>query len=208
MLTYLLAFTAVATLLTISPGPDFAVLVRSSIAGSRVHGLATAVGVAVGCLLWALASALGVTALLAVSTILYDCLRLLGAVYLCVLGVQAWRNRGLVHVTDDAAKPRSVWAAFRAGLLSNVLNPKAGVLYLSLLPTFVPPGMPVLPMTLLLAAIHVVIGLVWMSTVVMVVDRARGWFSAERIRRRLDRITGGALVGFGLAAASEVALKA
>jgi len=228
MLAHLLAFTAVVAVLTISPGPDVAVVARMSVAG-RARGIACGFGIATGCLVWGVASAAGISALLTASTLLYDVLRIAGALYLCVLGVQAWRSRSTGPATPDpmlsageAATPigeavpatrgsarrgGGMGSAFRTGLITNVLNPKVGVFYLSLLPAFVPTGIPVLPATLLLVGIHAVLGVMWLSLIATTVDRARDWLSRVRIRRVMDRITGGALVGFGVAAASEVALR-
>jgi threonine/homoserine/homoserine lactone efflux protein len=210
MLTHLLAFTAVVAVLTISPGPDVAVVVRMSLAG-RARGIACGFGIVTGCFVWGVASAVGISALLTASTLLYNVLRIAGALYLCVLGVQAWRSRSSSAATAPGVPVPSVgggmWAAFRTGLITNVLNPKVGVFYLSLLPAFVPPGVAVLPATLLLVGIHAVLGVLWLSLIATTVDRARDWLSRVRIRRMMDRITGGALVGFGVAAASEVALR-
>ncbi|HEY0578680.1 MAG TPA: LysE family translocator [Pseudonocardia sp.] len=210
MLAHLLAFTAVVAVLTISPGPDVAVVVRMSLAG-RARGIACGFGIVTGCFVWGVASAVGISALLTASTLLYNVLRIAGALYLCVLGVQAWRSRSSSAATAPGVPVPSVgggmWAAFRTGLITNVLNPKVGVFYLSLLPAFVPPGVAVLPATLLLVGIHAVLGVLWLSLIATTVDRARDWLSRVRIRRVMDRITGGALVGFGVAAASEVALR-
>jgi|SRR5882757_534409 len=207
MLAHLLAFTAVVAVLTVSPGPDVAVVVRMSLAG-RARGIACGFGIVTGCFVWGVASAVGISALLTASTLLYDVLRIAGALYLCVLGVQAWRSRSTSPATPEPMlSSGGMWSAFRTGLITNVLNPKVGVFYLSLLPAFVPSGVPVLPATLLLVGIHAVLGVLWLSLIATTVDRARDWLSRVRIRRVMDRITGGALVGFGVAAASEVALR-
>ncbi|HEX4249373.1 MAG TPA: LysE family translocator [Pseudonocardia sp.] len=211
MLTQLLAFTGVAAFMTVSPGPDFAMVVRRSIAGGRWHGIACMLGVTSGLCAWGVASAVGITALVAASRLAYDALRIAGAVYLCVLGVRAWRERGGSGSAPGDSPEVSVGpgalASFRSGLFTNVLNPKVGVFYLSLLPAFLPQGLPVLPGTLLLVAIHVALGVLWLSLIATMVDRARAWFRRERVRRAVRRVTGGVLIGFGVAAASEVALR-
>src|SRR5882757_11010287 len=148
MLAHLLAFTAVVAVLTVSPGPDVAVVVRMSLAG-RARGIACGFGIVTGCFVWGVASAVGISALLTASTLLYDVLRIAGALYLCVLGVQAWRSRSTSPATaepmlaaGEAATPigeavpatrrparrgGGMWSAFRTGLITNVLNPKVGV---------------------------------------------------------------------------------
>ena len=87
--------------------------------------------------------------------------------------------------------------------MNNVLNPKVGVFYITVLPTFIPNGVPVLPMTLLLASIHVVQGVVWLVGIVTLVDRARTLMTSRRARRRLEQATGVALLGFGVAVALD-----
>lgn len=213
MLPAVVAFTAVAALLTIAPGADVALVLRTALTGGRAVAVAAAAGIATGCACWGLASALGVTALLAASRLGYDGLRLAGAGYLCWLGWQALRgHRG--HRPDDGTDPgaadRSARAtggsrrrAFRAGLVTNLLNPKVGVFYVSVLPNFVPPGRPVLPVTLLLVAVHVVLGLAWLSMLAAAVDRARGVLARRRVRRRLEQATGVVLVGFGIGVALD-----
>lgn len=203
MLSSILAFTVVAALLTIAPGPDVALVLRTSIAGSWWHAVASAAGICTGCFAWGLASALGITAVLATSPILYAALRIAGALYLCFLGIQALRQPvGSAMDTSgtEGTAVSSRMAAFRAGLLTNLLNPKVGVFYMSLLPGFVPQGTAVLPMTMLLVGIHAVLGMVWLGLVAALVDRARALISRGSVRLLLNRLMGCALVGFGVLA--------
>ena len=204
MLTSIAAFAAIAAVLTISPGPDFALVLRTSLASDRSRAVTAAAGIGTGCFVWGCASALGITALLATSRIGYEALRIAGAIYLGYLGVQALRSaRRPVH--EEAGRSLSHGRAFRTGLLTNVLNPKVGVVYLSLLPTFIPHGAPVLPFTLLLVAIHDVMGLAWLTAVAVLVQRARRLFGRPRVRQRLEQATGVALLGFGATVAVEAA---
>lgn len=206
MLTSIAAFAAVAALLTISPGPDFALILRTAIATDRGRAFAAACGIGLGCFCWGLASALGITALLATSRIGYDALRIAGAIYLAYLGVQTLRSaREAVDPELPRRRDMSHPAAFRTGLLTNLLNPKVGVVYLSLLPTFIPHGVPVLPFTLLLVAMHVAMGLLWLGFVAVAVHRARRLFAQAAVRRRAEQATGVALLGFGAGVAIDAA---
>ncbi|ANZ15688.1 LysE family translocator [Streptomyces noursei] len=215
MLTSLIGFTVVAALLTVSPGPDFAVVLRTALGSGRRAALCSALGIAAGCFVWGLAGAVGLTAMLAASQTAYDALRVTGAVYLVWLGVQALRGarrrRGADAAEDGPAEetapavPGSPWRAFRGGLLTNVLNPKVGVVYLSLLPQFIPHGAPVVGTTLLLVAVHAVLGVLWLGGVALAVHRARAVLQRPRVRRRLDQATGGVLVALGTAVGWEVA---
>ncbi|AJC55361.1 LysE family translocator [Streptomyces sp. 769] len=215
MLTSLIGFTVVAALLTVSPGPDFAVVLRTALGSGRRAALCSALGIAAGCFVWGLAGAVGLTAMLAASQTAYDALRVAGAVYLVWLGVQALRGarrRSGADAAEDGpaeeaapAVPGSPWRAFRGGLLTNVLNPKVGVVYLSLLPQFIPHGAPVVGTTLLLVSVHAVLGVLWLGGVALAVHRARAVLQRPRVRRRLDQATGGVLVALGAAVGWEVA---
>lgn len=220
----------VAALLTLSPGPDFAVVLRTSLGSGRRAALCSAFGIAAGCFVWGLAGAAGLTAMLSASQLAYDGLRVAGALYLVWLGVQALRGARRLRpapgtaergaATGDAvggpgdaggaqgdggARVQTPWGAFRTGLLTNVLNPKVGVVYMSLLPQFIPHGAPVVTTTLLLVAVHAVLGVLWLGTIALAVHRARAVFQRPRVRQRLEQATGGVLLALGAAVGFETA---
>jgi threonine/homoserine/homoserine lactone efflux protein len=153
-----------------------------------------------GCLAWAVASALGITALLTASRVGYDVLRWAGAAYLCYLGVRTlWRHRRPSTVeTPEPVVERSAGRAFRIGLTTNLLNPKIGVFYLSVLPQFLPHGVPPLLASTAMALVHNVEGLVWFTALVFLVRRAARVLSRPAVRRRLDQVTGIVFLAFGL----------
>jgi threonine/homoserine/homoserine lactone efflux protein len=189
--TQILAFAGVVTLGAMSPGPDFAVVVRRAVAGGRMAGTAAAAGVASGVFLWALAAAVGLVALLSVVPAVLTVVRIAGAAYLTYLGVQAWRQSGRA-----AAPPERRGSAFRDGLLCNVLNPKAAVFFVALLPQFLParPG----PLdVLLLSALAVAITLAWFGAVAQVVALLRRVLSRPRVRRTIDAVSGTVLIALG-----------
>src|SRR3712207_3888138 len=137
-----LGFGLVALLLTITPGLDTALVLRAAITRGRRDAVATALGVVVGVLAWGAAAAVGVSALLTASTVAYDVLRLVGAGYL------VWLGGGILGrlvrppaeaVAGSAPSPGGAWRSARTGLLTNLLNPKVGAFYLSVLPQFLPP---------------------------------------------------------------------
>ena len=198
-----LVFLSVIALLTISPGVDMAVVARSALTGGRGAAFATTLGVMAGLVVWAVASALGVAALLAASQVAYDTLRLAGAAYLVWLGVQSLlaARRG-EHQPLAVAGARSS-SPFRQGLLTNLFNPKIAVFYSTFLPQFIAPGDPVLLMSLALAGVHILMGLVWLSLYAWALDRAAARFRGSRVRRTLDAVTGTVLVGLGLRLAAE-----
>ncbi|WP_207394035.1 LysE family translocator [Actinomadura formosensis] len=200
MLTACLAFAVMAALLTITPGVDTMLVVRSTVAGGRRAGLLSSAGVVTGLMCWAMTSAAGLTALLAASGIAFGVLRVAGACYLMWLGARAlWNARHRTRETAEAPwTPASGPTAFRTGLTTNLLNPKVGVFYMSLLPQFVPDGAPVFWTSMLFAAIHAAEGLLWLAAVVGAAGAARRALTRPAVKRRLQQITGLAFIGFGL----------
>jgi threonine/homoserine/homoserine lactone efflux protein len=208
-----LAFTVAAVLLAVTPGADTALVLRATARGGRAAGLGAVLGISTGVLTWGFASGVGLSTLLAASPAVYDVLRFAGAGYLGFLGVRSLLARERIPGPDgsaprdervgaalgaDVGDRRSWMSGLRGGLLTNLLNPKIGVFYAALLPQFVPPGAPVLATSLGLTAIHVTLGTLWLGGVVAAVDRARGVLGRPTVRRRLERITGTVLIGFGV----------
>ncbi|WP_285639124.1 LysE family translocator [Lentzea sp. NBRC 102530] len=156
-------------------------------------------GITLGCLLWGVAGLAGLTALLQASELAYDVVRWLGAAYLMYLGAKAlWDSRKATSPEDTRPVPGAA-ASLRVGLLTNLLNPKVGVFYLSLLPQFMPAGEPAWGAALV--AIHLGLGLVWLPLLVLVADRARAFLLCQRLL--LDRLTASVFVGLGLTLALD-----
>ncbi|MBV8684023.1 MAG: LysE family translocator [Caulobacteraceae bacterium] len=192
----LIAFVLAAGLITVTPGLDTALVLRAAAAEGRRSGGWAAVGVSAGCLVWGGAVALGLTALLAASTMAYTVLRWIGAAYLLYLGVGLLlRPRSALQIE---AAPSAAGHPFRRGLLTNLLNPKVGIFYVSFLPQFIPTGANAPAWSFLLAAIHVALGLAWFALLIGAIDRARRWLARSGVVKTLDRITGCVFVGFGL----------
>lgn len=193
------AFLAVAALLTVTPGPDMAVVTRSALEGGWGAGVRTTLGINAGLLAWALAAALGVAAVVAASAEAFTALKVVGAAYLVWLGIQALR-RGGEPAGTGAPKLRN---AFRSGLYANLLNPKIGVFYSTLLPQFVVSGRSIVLQSIALALAHNLMGLIWLPAYARVVVWAGDVLRRPRVRRALDRLTGVVLIGLGLRVALE-----
>lgn len=201
MLSSVLAFTVAAALLTLLPGADTLLVLRSAMRGGRRGGVLAGLGVCTGLLAWGAAAAFGVTAVLAASHLAYTALRLVGAAYLVWLGIRTWREFRTARPAGLDAEPSggrlTGWSAYRSGLLTNLANPKVGVFYLTFLPQFVPVGYPVLPLTMLFVAIHATLGVLWLGLVASAVQRARAVLSRPAVARWLGRVAGAIFLGLG-----------
>ena len=207
----MLSFTAIALLLTITPGADTMLVMRSVVARGQRAGLLTTIGICCGLFVHASLSAVGLSVILVRSAAAFELVKLVGAAYLIFLGIQSlWRvmhhqSRG----ADDAPLERGHGTArtkrrpFLEGLLTNVLNPKVAVFYLAFLPQFIRPGDPVLLKSVFLASIHFLLGLLWLSLVTLVLGRLRAVLTRPHIQQRLEAITGVILIAFGVRLALE-----
>ena len=202
VVTHLAAFFGVAALVIVTPGQDTALTIRNSLLGGRVNGLCTALGVSVGQCAWAVATSAGLAALLVAFEPAFVALRLFGAAYLIVLGVQALRAAIGRRPSGMAARGSRVGrpaVGFRQGLVSNLGNPKMAVFFPSLLPQFAHSFAALLTLGLVFAAMT----LSWLSAYAVVVARAGDFLRRPRIRRTIDAVVGVVLVAFGVRLASE-----
>ncbi|MFC9396855.1 LysE family translocator [Streptomyces sp. NPDC057027] len=202
------SFAVVAGMLTIMPGLDTALVLRSAITLGRRRAFATALGILSGVLVWGVAAAVGASAVLTASQLLYDALRVAGAVYLAWLGIgmirRTLKERGRTAAGDaadgaGATAAEATWArAWARGLGTSLLNPKNGVFYMAMLPQFIPSGAPHLLMGVVLAAVHDLEGLVWFSALIFGTQLVRRWLNRASVQRVIDSVTGAVLVGFGI----------
>ncbi|GAA4980015.1 LysE family translocator [Pseudonocardia tropica] len=202
--TALATWTVVALLGVMTPGIDTVLVLRHTIVGGGRSGLAAVGGIAAGCLVWAVASLAGLAALLAASTLAYDIVRIAGAVYLVWLGLSAiWKTLPR-HRTEgggvDALDAPGVSArvALRAGFFTNLLNPKVGVFYISLLPQFLPVGPAATAWGIVLVAIHLGVTFLWYPALIALAARARGVLLRGRVRAWMERVTAVVLIGVGV----------
>ena len=205
----LLAFLGISLLVIVTPGQDTALTIRNTLLGGRRGGISTALGVATGQTVWALAASAGVAALIVASEPGFVALRVVGAAYLVLLGVQALRSavrgehRPSAGADDGAAHGPGSRPAYRQGALSNLANPKMAVFFTSLLPQFAPHGEAAFFGLLALGLVFVALTLAWLVAYAIVVARASELLLRPRVRRALDALTGTVLVALGLRLASS-----
>jgi threonine/homoserine/homoserine lactone efflux protein len=196
----LAAFSLAAALLTITPGLDTAIVLRTAaVEGSKRAALA-ALGVIAGCLAWGAAVALGLGVLLQASALAFDLIRWAGAAYLVWLGVGLiLKPRDRFELTPASGPAEgSDLAWMRRGLFTNLLNPKVGVFYVSFLPQFLPSGVAAGPFIFLLASLHAAIGLAWFAILIGATRPLAGMLQRAAVVQWLDRITGGVFLAFGV----------
>ncbi|MFE3957248.1 LysE family translocator [Nocardia sp. NPDC059091] len=204
-LTEILTLAGVIVLGSMSPGPDFLIVLRNSVVSGRRAGVASAGGIAVGVFVWALVTAIGVAGLLAASAEAYTVVKLVGAIYLAYIGIRALlaARRGDYRPDPDAAaNRRGALVAFRQGLLTNLLNPKCAVFFIALVPQFLPADPSALG-TLELAMVCTIANLFWFVILAFGVGTLRHVFTRRRVRRALDAAMGTFMVGLGLRIAME-----
>ena len=201
----LLAFIGVSIAVVVIPGPDMALVARNVFRHGTRAGYVTAVGVCLGILCWAVAAAVGVSAVLASSAVAFTVLKLAGAVYLIYLGITTLRapDHSLAAAHAGDATRSSPRRSLAQGLLSAMLNPKLGVFFVTLLPQFVTPGDDAFVRSLALAGIFDLIGIAWLLTYATLLGALGAWLDRPGPRRAIRWATGTVLVGLGARVAVE-----
>ena len=199
----LLPFLAVVVVLTLTPGPDMALVLRNGVRGGVRTAWWTGLGCCAGITVYAAASAIGLAAILATSATAFMVIKLVGAAYLVYLGVTA-----LWHSMEPPASATPVpgpipapvvgrRAAFRQGLVSNLLNPKIALIFLTLIPQFVSPGEPA-STTGVLAAVFLGLSVLWWRLLSLAIGVLGRVLSRQRVRTAVERVTGTVLIGLGV----------
>jgi threonine/homoserine/homoserine lactone efflux protein len=198
------AFVVAVVLISASPGPAMALILRRAALRGFRGAVPTVLGLEAGLYMWALLAAAGFAALVAGSEVAYLVLRVVGAAFLIFLGVRAWRAAWLQRRATTAVpepvtvSPTRGWGAFGEGFVVMLANPKAAVFMIAFYPQFVPAHMPLFATTAVLAALQVVLETGFYLALAAGVARAGGWFRRPRIRARLEAVSGTVLVGLGL----------
>jgi len=211
--TALLGFALASTLLILAPGPDSMLVIRNTMRGGRKAGWTTACGTMTGLAIWAVAAALGLSALVRVSHVGYDVLRFAGAAYLIWLGVTSLDLFGRANTGGTGTGPavaerpppgRAAWArAYLNGVLSNLFNPKISVFFIAFLPAFIPAGTSTAQFSLVLGLWFIAETGLWLFIVAWLAGYGARWLHRQAVQRWLSRLTGVVLIGFGIRLATE-----
>lgn len=209
MLSAIASFTFASLLLVLLPGPDSLVVMRGLARDGRTGGIRTSLGVLAGLTVWIIAAVLGLSAILQMSEIGFQVLKIVGGCYLVILGGQTlwsmWQMRASAPGAGDpvAQSVGGRRAGFFTGFLTDILNPKIGIMFITLLPGFVPDGYSVTWTTLGFGLIYLALTFIYFAALVLAAGRIGAWMQTPRIRRGIDLVAGFALVGFGIKLATE-----
>jgi RhtB (resistance to homoserine/threonine) family protein len=184
-----------------SPGPDFAIVVRNSLVYSRKSACLTAIGIAAGVTVHIAYSLLGLGLIIAKNLWLFNTVKILGCLYLFYIGAKAIKagrsSSVIIESPEHQHRALSSWHAFWAGFLTNVLNPKAILFFLSIITTFLDPATP-LPVMALYGIEIMIITLLWFLTVAFCFSHSRIRNIFSRFGYWIERLTGGLLIILGI----------
>jgi threonine/homoserine/homoserine lactone efflux protein len=204
---HLWLFIGIAAIVIVVPGPDTAIVTKNALLHGQRAALGTAFGVETGLAVWTVASAVGVASLVRASDTAFTALKLIGALYLVWLGIQALRaaRGGGAHFDPESTRRAHLGGrgGFRQGLLSDLANPKIGAFFTGLLPQFAGPGHSVLLPFLILGGLFVLMTVVWLCAYALVAVRASEVLRRPRVKAAIDGLSGVILIGFGVRLALE-----
>jgi threonine/homoserine/homoserine lactone efflux protein len=191
----LLAFALTALIIEITPGPNMTYLAALSLSGGMRTGFAAVAGIAIGLMTYGIVAALGLAAVIDNSPLLYGLLRWGGVAYLLWLAWEAWSVERETSSSATKGPDDNPWIAFRRGLVTNLLNPKAAVFYVAVLPEFVRPGAgSVMSQTLALSTVYVTIATIIHAGIVALAGSLQSMVAASNSRRLVRRLLALALV--------------
>ncbi|PJN31616.1 lysine transporter LysE [Streptomyces sp. CB02959] len=204
-------FALMVGLLTLTPGLDTALILRTAALGHRRRAWGVVLGIQSGTLVWGVLTSLGVTALLTASHLAYEALRWVGAAYLVWMGgrlLWATRRRSSGEGPPTAGARGEgkfgtgagdrLLGGWRQGFVTNLLNPKMGAFYVAVLPQFVPAGASSLTAGMLLAGVHILLAVIWACALIAFAHVLRDRLRRPSARRCLDRLTGTVIAAFGI----------
>jgi len=198
------AYLLVSAVLIVTPGPDMALVARNAVKGGYPAARSTAFGVGAGILFWGAFSGVGLAAALAASAVLFSWLKLAGAVFLATLGARSlWAAARAKDAPRAAGQPdpTGVHGAFVQGLVGNLLNPKAGAIFVAVVPQFVERADSPLRIAAMTVAFAVMVT-VWLNGYGFLIVKAAKRFGPT-VQRALDGIAGAVMVGLGVRLALE-----
>lgn len=201
-LSTLLSFTFLALLLVVSPGPNGVLIAKTVPTSGKAAGFANVAGFVAAFYIHGALSILGISLILLQSAQAFFVVKMVGAAYLCWIGIIALRDayRGVKPAvkTSPAKKKRTLIKAFFEGLLTNALNPKVSMFYLAAFPQFIDASHGSVATSFMLVSVHVVLNFTWFAMMVLLFDRLAGAARSNTVQRWIKGFTGAIFIGFGL----------
>ena len=193
LIPYLIAIS----ILTITPGLDTTLIIRTATLEGKMKAFQAALGINLGCIVWGVIVACGLGALLMTSDLAFNALKWIGAIYLTWLGLNLLlKPRSQLASLNNSAVTTQNW--FMKGFWGNLLNPKVGIFYISFLPQFIPQSASPVIWTMSLVMIHVVIGLIWSIFLIAAMQSISTYLKQPKFIRYMDRVTGSIFIVFAL----------
>lgn len=201
MTTLLVSYLVAISILTITPGLDTTLIIRTATLEGKSSAFHAALGISTGCIVWGLVVACGLGALFMASAMAFSVLKWVGAAYLAWLGLNMLfkPRHQLGQVTSNIPPSFALRQnAFFKGFLGNLLNPKIGVFYLSFLPQFIPAEAAAFSWIMGLVMLHVLIGTIWSMLLIWAMQPISRFLKQPKFVRGLDRVTGSIFLIFAL----------
>ncbi|SOC15731.1 RhtB (resistance to homoserine/threonine) family protein [Ureibacillus xyleni] len=197
-------FLLLSLFVVMSPGIDTALITKRTISDGRKDGYQMALGITTGSLVHTFAAAFGLSAILMKSAVAFEIVKYVGAIYLIYLGVSSFISRKKKTVNDEDETHFDIKkSAFKQGLLSNVLNPKVAMFFLTFLPQFVKAGENATEQLIMMGVIYTLLSISWFFIYVFFINFLREWLMSPKVQRVMDKATGLVLIGFGLKLAMD-----
>lgn len=200
-------FLMLCVFLIILPGPDTAIVTKNTISAGKIGGLKTALGTCCALFIHTSAATLGLSAIIMKSALLFSILKYVGAVYLSYLGVKAlWslkKENGTAHVEMNINSQFKNTSCFKQGFLTDFLNPKVAVFFLTFLPQFVVNGSNTFLPFLIMGVTYTVMTAIWFLLYVYLINHISAFMKRPKTKNIIEGITGAILIGFGIKLALE-----
>ncbi|MGO4532420.1 LysE family translocator [Paenibacillus sp. 2TAF8] len=192
----ILAFSILLIFIVMSPGVDFALITKRTLTDGKKDGFKIALGLTSGALVHTMAAALGLSIILMKSAVAFEVIKYAGAAYLIYMGLSSFiKPKSDLNQDEPDNLKRS---AFMQGLVSNALNPKVAIFFLTFLPQFVTPNLNASLQFLIMGSFYALLSILWFSTIVFLLSYVRKWLMSPKVQRIIDKTTGMVLIAFGL----------
>ncbi|MCU4968304.1 LysE family translocator [Bacillus toyonensis] len=207
MIENYLLFIIMSICLIILPGPDTAMATKNTLVAGKMGGVKTVFGTCVALLIHTLAAVIGLSALIVKSALLFSIFKYVGALYLIYIGIKsllAVKNKEGVNTNDVSINnDKEHTSCFRQGFLTNLLNPKIAVFFLTFLPQFLNPSHNTFIQLLVMGLTYLVLTIIWFAFYIFLIDKISAFMKKPKTQRYIQGLTGIVLIGFGIKLALE-----